>query len=351
MNDKLKELLMAAEHDKYVLEQKNRRLTDELAALKGGPSNRSSLAPSPSFSADGFKNQQAIKQENEDSHCHPRTPISLLSDSFSPSTFASTDSRSPSPTTFDLGGFHALTSSPDMTQHPAAMLCDLQCQSGVVASAAMIQPMIHDRAPSTASLSSNNNRRAPSPNMLISSHLFCLTLTSTVYSQLLLPLLQIFHSLKTGSPLPSNVMTHPMSLRLIRWLILTPTDLTTSNSTPTHSSKMMTSRNSRPTFRIRLLRRLLLCSPALARPLLGATVREMRAERGVALTERKARDQRGGVGREKLWSRLMMLALAIECICKDTENHRRTCKNRNRGKFAGSRRKGKCIMASGEQGT
>ncbi|KAL8663365.1 MAG: hypothetical protein Q9202_003884 [Teloschistes flavicans] len=78
MNDKLKELLMAAEHDKYVLEQKNRRLTDELAALKGGPSNRSSLAPSPSFSADGFKNQQAIKQENEDSHCHPRTPISLL---------------------------------------------------------------------------------------------------------------------------------------------------------------------------------------------------------------------------------------------------------------------------------
>ncbi|KAI4256191.1 MAG: hypothetical protein LQ352_002196 [Teloschistes flavicans] len=131
MNDKLKELLMAAEHDKYVLEQKNRRLTDELAALKGGPSNRSSLAPSPSFSADGFKNQQAIKQENEDSHCHPRTPISLLSDSFSPSTFASTDSRSPSPTTFDLGGFHALTSSPDMTQHPAAMLCDLQCQSGV----------------------------------------------------------------------------------------------------------------------------------------------------------------------------------------------------------------------------
>ncbi|KAL8765349.1 MAG: hypothetical protein Q9194_006595 [Teloschistes cf. exilis] len=338
-NDNLRQLLMAAEHEKFRLEQKNKKLTSELAALKGGSaSNRSSLAPSPNFSAVDFNDPQAIKQEMEDPLFALRTPISLPSDSFSPSISASTDSRSPSPDSLDMGS-HAPTTSPDMTQHPAEMLCDLQCQSGVVSSVAMIRPTIHDRAPSTASLSTNNNnnnnnnnndQRAPSPNMLISSHLFCLTLTSTVYSHLLIPLLQICHSLKTASPLPSNLMTHPTSLRLIRWLILTPANLTTSTtSTRTHSSKTTKSRSSRPTFRIQLLRRLLLCSPALARPLLGATVREMRAERGVALTERKAGGPRGGVGREKSWSRLMMLALGIECICKDAEKRRRTSNKYN----------------------
>ncbi|KAI4099034.1 MAG: hypothetical protein L6R37_006170 [Teloschistes peruensis] len=178
-NDNLRQLLMAAEHDKFRLEQKNKKLTAELAALKGGSaSNRSSLAPSPSFSAVDFNDPQAIKQEMEDPLFALRTPISLPSDSFSPSISASTDSRSPSPDSLDMGS-HAPTTSPDMTQHPAEMLCDLQCQSGVVPSVAMIRPTIHDRAPS-ASLSNNNNnnnnnnkdQRAPSPNMLISSHLF-----------------------------------------------------------------------------------------------------------------------------------------------------------------------------------
>lgn len=355
-NDELKQLLLAAEHEKFRLAQKNSKLMAELAALKGGSlSNRSSLAPSPNLSAAVFHDPQAIKQEMEDPLSALRTPISLPSDSFSPSISASTDSRSPSPTSLDLG-FPAPTTSPDMTQHPAAMLCDLQCQSGAVPSAAMIRPMIPDRAPSTASLFHNNNRQAPSPNMLISSHLFCLKLTSTVYSHLLIPLLQICHSLKTASPLPSNVTTHPTSLRLIRCLILTAADLTTSTtSTTTHSSQTTKPRSSRPTFRIRLLRRLLLCSPALARPLLGATVREMRAERGVARTERKAGGRRGGIGREKSWSRLMMLALAIECICKESEKRRRTCKIKDRGEecIEGSRGKRKCkiTMAFEEQGT
>ncbi|KAL8692876.1 MAG: hypothetical protein Q9218_002169 [Villophora microphyllina] len=128
-NDMLKERLMAAEHEKFKLQQQNSKLMAELAALKGGSSTRSSLAPSPNFSTDLFNNQQAIKQEIEDSLFALRTPISLPSDSFSPSPSATTNSRSPSPTSLDLG-FHALTTSPDMTQHPAAMLCDLQCQSG-----------------------------------------------------------------------------------------------------------------------------------------------------------------------------------------------------------------------------
>ncbi|KAL9585556.1 MAG: hypothetical protein Q9212_001450 [Teloschistes hypoglaucus] len=171
-NDELRQLLLAAEHKTYRLAQKNSKLMAELAALKGGSSsNRSSLAPSPKLAAAVFNDIQAIKQEMEDPLFSLRTPISLPSDSFSPSISASTDSRSPSPTSLDLG-FHAPTTSPDMTQHPAAMLCDLQCQSGAVPSAAMIRPMNPDRAPSTAPLTHNNNRRAPSPNMLISSHIF-----------------------------------------------------------------------------------------------------------------------------------------------------------------------------------
>lgn len=319
-NDMLKERLMAVEHEKFKLQQRNQQMAAELAALRSGSSTRASLAPSPNLAADLINNQKAIKQEIEDSLYALRTPISLPSDSFSPSPSATTDLRSPSPSSLDLG-FHALTTSPDMTQHPAAMLCDLQCQSGGVRSAAMTLPTIHDRAPSPPS-------QSPTPNHSIPpSQLFFLSLTTMVYSQLLLPLLQICLSLKTGSPLPTSLMTHPMSLHLIRWLILTPVDLTASSMASTMTGLSTTAKNSsrtttrsKPTFRIRLLRRLLLCSPALARPLLGATVRAMRAERGVALKERKVRSC--GAESEKLWSRLMVLALAIECITKDIEKRR-----------------------------
>ncbi|KAL9021718.1 MAG: hypothetical protein Q9185_001082 [Variospora sp. 1 TL-2023] len=120
-NDMLKERLMAVEHEKFKLKQQLSQLAAENAALRSGSSpSRASLAPSPNLAADLFNNQKAIKQEIEDSLFALRTPISLPSDSFSPSPSASTDSRSPSPTSLDLG-FHALTTSPDMTQHPAAM--------------------------------------------------------------------------------------------------------------------------------------------------------------------------------------------------------------------------------------
>ncbi|KAL8804783.1 MAG: hypothetical protein Q9182_002375 [Xanthomendoza sp. 2 TL-2023] len=137
-NDMLKERLLAAEHEKFKLQQQNQQLAAELAALRSGSSStRASLTPSVDFALSLQRNQQAIKQEIDDSLYALRTPISLPSDSFSPSPTASVDSRSPSPTTLDLG-FNVLTSSPDMTQHPAAMLCDLQCQSG--SSTTLIQP-------------------------------------------------------------------------------------------------------------------------------------------------------------------------------------------------------------------
>ncbi|KAL8833539.1 MAG: hypothetical protein Q9170_004222 [Blastenia crenularia] len=135
MNDMLKERLMKVEHEKFKLQQRNSEMAAELAALRGetcSSTYRSSSPSSSKFAAACLSNQQAIKQELEDSLSALRTPVSLTSDSFSPSTSATTDSRSPSPSSLDLHlGFHGLTASPDMTQHPAEMLCDLQCQSGV----------------------------------------------------------------------------------------------------------------------------------------------------------------------------------------------------------------------------
>ncbi|KAI4179357.1 MAG: hypothetical protein L6R41_007889, partial [Letrouitia leprolyta] len=125
-NDMLKERLMAVEHEKFKLQQQNSQMAAELAALRSGSvSTQASLAPASDSAIDVLNNRQAIKQELEDSLFALRTPISLPSDSFSPSPSAITDSRSPSPSSLDLG-FHVLTTTPDMTQHPAAMLCDLQ---------------------------------------------------------------------------------------------------------------------------------------------------------------------------------------------------------------------------------
>ncbi|KAL8965978.1 MAG: hypothetical protein Q9183_003590 [Haloplaca sp. 2 TL-2023] len=157
-NDRLKERLLQVEHEKFKLQQENNKLAAELAALKGGSSsNRASLAPSPNLAAQVF-NQQTIKQELEESL---RTPISLPSDSFSPSPSASSNSRSPSPTSLGLG-FHALTTSPDMTQHPAAMLCDLQCQSGVDRSVAMTLPTTR---PTTRATTPSTTSNPPASNL------------------------------------------------------------------------------------------------------------------------------------------------------------------------------------------
>ena len=330
-NDMLRQRLLAAEHEKFKLQQQNNRLVAELSALRrGSTSTQASMAPSPNFAMDHFTHPPAIKKELDDSF-YLRTPISLPSDSFSPSPSASIESRSPSPSSPDLG-FHLLTASPDMTQHPAAMLCDLQCQSGRVSSASTIRPTARDGTLHHTSSLPNHNTPLTNPS-------FFPILISTVYSQLLFPLLQICLSLKTGSPLPIHVTIHPATLRLIRWLILTPADLanpfsipkstTTASSTVTRIYSRTTT-PSKPIFRTRLLRRLLLCSPALARPLLGATVRAMRAERGVALAERKARGR--GAELEKSWSRLMVLALAVECITKDME---RSCISRSKDRDLG----------------
>lgn len=146
-----------------------------------------------------------------------------------------------------------LKKASDSTQHPAEVLCDLQCRS----ENSMVEK------PSMATTPSS-----PMFGLVLQTiiqHLW-LTMTSAVSSTLILPLSQVFHSLKTGSPMrfsPEEISRH---LPLILWLISTPT----LSSTSTRASSPP-----RSVFRIRLLTRLLACSPALARPLRDATSRAL----------------------------------------------------------------------------
>jgi transcriptional activator HAC1 len=153
-------------------------------------------------------------------------------------------------------------SSSDMTQHPAAMLCDLQCQS-------------EEQRPWASSTSAISQ--------ILATMLF-INFTSTLLS----PLSQIVKSLKTGSSLsPTNSI-----LTSILWLVTTTASL--SNSTSTNFSTTTNTTSPRPKFslRIRLLNRLLACSPQLARPLKDATMAAMRSVSEQQLT----RDCLTGVG-------------------------------------------------------
>ncbi|ODH27004.1 transcriptional activator hacA [Paracoccidioides brasiliensis] len=198
-----------------------------------------------------------------------------------------------------------LTDSSDLTQHPAAMLCDLQCQleGSLKDPQASLNPSLtRDQAFQVALLS-------------IIQHLF-LTMTFTAYSTVIRPMTSIFRSLKQGSPLtfsPAEIQQH---LPLILWLISTPT-------LSTLTASMTTLPPRRPVFRIQLLTRLLACSPALARPLRDATSKALQL---VARGESLASSEPESVGAVlpgysgcQDWKMLLTMIWAIDCIDRSNE--------------------------------
>ena len=319
---------MAVEHEKFKLAQENAKLAAEMVLLKSRYSSahrRVSRSPATSSCVSSPSPapiiRRTIKQERDDCSFTLLTPqnsnrfqpstispplsssptSSSLTSSSSSTPIISSYSRSPSPSiNLGLGLFD--NGSSDMAQHPAAMLCGLQCQSEGPAS--WPASILHWTSPN-AFHQSPSFRLHPHKNWVL-IHLFCLTLSSIIYSQLLHPLHQIFLSLRTGSPLPRRVTPTkaPMLFLLINWLILTPANLTPAPATiyspsmtkstqrPTRFQTTTTTTTTVPmgpspppttrpaTFRLSLLRRLLLCSPDLARPLrqMGATARAMRLE-------------------------------------------------------------------------
>lgn len=165
--------------------------------------------------------------------------------------------------------------SPDTTQHPAAVLCpDLQCRSA--------------EAPHSTWLATSQQQLHPALVFIMQLQL-CLSAASTVASICQRPLTQIAMSMKARfSLLPS-----PSILNTIIWLVTTPRP---SAASSTNSSDPMTfmslpatssSRSNNPstarsqtrrstTLRLRTLRKILTCSPSLARPLLDATMAVLR---------------------------------------------------------------------------
>ncbi|KAK4216822.1 hypothetical protein QBC37DRAFT_416246 [Rhypophila decipiens] len=158
----------------------------------------------------------------------------------------------------------------DETQHPAAMLCQgLQCPSVQAPPSKWLlasQPPSH---PALALL-----------QVLVVS-------TSAMVSICQRPLTQIAMSLKAGFSLPPT----PQILNTIIWLVTTPQSSRpsrqTSTSTSTTSLPTSSSRSTNPTaarqqstrsstLRLKSLRKILTCSPDLARPLMDATLAALR---------------------------------------------------------------------------
>lgn len=332
-NQVLKDRLRAAEHDKLKLTQRLAKMAAEMSVFKStttsvAASIVSTPESSPTLTAD-LLHRQAIKQELDDYPFALPSPQNTLDprhssiSSASPSSRSSSRSMSPSQIALDS------TPVPDMTQHPAAMLCGLQCQSGT----AWCQ--------SSLSMSSEGPQRQARTHLAIltTMHLLYLTMFSAAYSTILVPLSQIFISLKTGSPLTLNqtCLANPVDretalFHLIRWLISTPVNpMTNPSHSSTRSSAFSTATtntmSSRPTFRISLLRRLLACSPALARPLKGATARALQMKASGALSGKGGPENLldgcawgsslvMDVRTDDSWSTWMTMAAAIELMEK-----------------------------------
>ncbi|KAI9894648.1 MAG: hypothetical protein M1814_002004 [Vezdaea aestivalis] len=241
------------ERENLVLRARNQLLTDQVRQLADQVKRISA--------ATGIKLPEPVKS----------LPPSPIKADFSyilppPLTVDPRDSSFSSPT--DSPSITAMA-GPDLTQHPAEMLCDPQCQSEAMPSAAM-PSWTYTLAPSVTPL-------------------HFLIMASATYSYLALPLAQIFHSLKTGTSLPSQFLSYPTTnfFQLILWLIsatpphhsMTPPQTPLSTSSPTPSTA-----TTQPAFRLSLLERLLACSPALARPLRAATARELQQMSNSAAT-------------------------------------------------------------------
>ena len=170
-----------------------------------------------------------------------------------------------------------------MTQYPAAILCDLQCQP--------------------ESWTETVQSREAVKRFDFSLHLINLTILLTIYetfsSTMLSPMCRIFRTLAEGLSMTS----------------LEP-DLVDSHSPLIHSLiTNPTSRTTRRVFRMKLLSRLLACSPSTARLIKAATDRALqRLVDEEAIFENPEGGQR--------WASLLTTKWAIQCLEKEHQRYR-----------------------------
>ncbi|KAJ5116525.1 hypothetical protein N7456_000873 [Penicillium angulare] len=266
------------------MEVENNRLSKQVAQLSAEVRGSRSVTPKAGSPVNVTTESPTLtptlfKQEGGDEFAMDRIPFPTPSAEFSPTLKPST-----------------LAEASDATQHPAAVLCDLQCRS--VASKELEAP----------SLSSTSDPRSKLQLQMTLQLLF-LTMTSVAYSTVTHPLSQILHSLKTGLPLAFSTEEIYQHFPLILWLISAP-------------SLSLSKASTRPVFRMKLLTRLLACSPALARPLRDATGRALQ----LAVSEQffpQTESIDAPEGRPR-WVSLLTLIWAIDRLDQSRQQSRRT---------------------------
>lgn len=272
------------------MEAENNRLSQQVAQLSAevrGSRSTTPKAGSPVLESPTLT-PTLFKQEREELTME-RIPFPTPSTEYSPTLKPST-----------------LAEASDATQHPAAVLCDLQCPS-------LASKELEVRSLSSTSMSSLQ--------LQMTLRLLFLTMTSVAYSTVTRPLSQILHSLKTGLPLAFSTEEIFQHFPLILWLISTP------SLSPSKAS-------TRPVFRMKLLTRLLACSPALARPLRDATGRALQ----LAVSEQFS-PQTGSAdapeGRPR-WESLLTMVWAIDRL-NQSQSPRRTVMKSGRRRSYGKR--------------
>jgi transcriptional activator HAC1 len=241
------------------LEARNMELQQQLNRVTGGNMDGNNMAAfRPSISSTPHQFEQARPSQDATLtqdlfNSHDGLPTDSQSMAFQPviasAPVRTVDPASLSPEMRPVADPSTNAVSSDMTQHPAAMLCDLQCQSEEQWLWTMSTTMVISQ-------------------ILAMSFLIAST---QAFSTSLQSLYQIIHSLKTQSMVPAT----PCVLATIIWMVTTKANLTTC-SMISYTTKTTHSQRPRFSLRIRLLRRLLACSPHLARPLMDATMVAMR---------------------------------------------------------------------------
>ncbi|CEJ61402.1 Putative Transcriptional activator hacA [Penicillium brasilianum] len=292
------------ETEKIRMEQQNQFLLQRLSQMEAENNRLSQQVAQLSAEVRGSRSSTPVKAGSP----VPNSATTTTSPTLTPTLFKQEGEELqmeripfPTPSTITLDYSPTLKPSTlaeattDVTQHPAAMLCpsDLQCPSAAS----------KEQALSPSSTSSFQLTLATTLQLLF------LTMTSVASSTVTSPLLRILHSLKTGSPLALSTAEIYQHFPLIHWLISTPS---LSPSTATG-----------PSFRMRLLTRLLACSPALARPLRDATGKALQLAVREQMISPRETVSATSEGRQN-WMSLLTMAWAIDSITSQSRRRGRT---------------------------
>ncbi|KAK1828651.1 hypothetical protein QBC39DRAFT_358745 [Podospora conica] len=275
-NKQLMELLTQARQQNEALKGELQKVLTTGAITMTSPSFEA-LRPSPpvTLSQELFSSQDGHITANEAGSFQqlelltdlPNSTVNpaSLSPTLTPVPEADEEYEKPA-TTVDAATIPKVTSA-DATQHPAAMLCsDLPCRSA--------------EAPPSEWLAKS---QPPHPALTLMTLQTFLISTWTTLSLCQRPLTQIALSLKARFSLPPT----PAILNTIILLVTNPSPLTTSSPTTKSSTPSSNCHSTQPlaassttrrssSLRVKFLRKILTCSPSLARPLRDATMAALR---------------------------------------------------------------------------